>query len=271
MLFSPAPVKHRRIDQMELGDRTTGRNPLREEVSETPEPTPENSRAVHLELTKPSGKVVRMRLIWTLDEIELLGAKPGTNAYLEMPEMGVEGDALVTNVTTWHAKPGSGNLVTGVFVHEPDNGLVNVHIEGLNEPIGCTAEHLFWSNDQRKFISAIQLQPNEHVLARDIGSMPVKKIEARSRFEPVFNLTTHNQHVYEVSPIGVLVHNTYAPNSAASRGFKAATEHVENAASSIVARRRAAELAGLGDESVQLISDVGPQKGWIIGRQSKNP
>jgi hypothetical protein len=58
------------------------------------------------------------------------------------------------------------------------------------------------------------------------------------------------------------------PLSAAARGLARATEHLEDAASSIIARRKAAELAGLGDDTIPVISTVGPQEGWIIGRQS---
>jgi hypothetical protein len=76
-----------------------------------------------------------------------------------------------------------------------------------------------------------------------------------------------------VSTAGVLVHNTYpgnAPNSAATRGLKKAFEHIEGVGDSLTARRRATELAGLGNDSVPFISDLGPQKGWNVGRQSKD-
>ncbi len=53
-------------------------------------------------------------------------------------------------------------------------------------------------------------------------------------------------------------------------GLAKATEHIEDAVSSIAARRRAAELAGLADETIPFISEVGPQKGWIVGKQSRD-
>jgi len=58
------------------------------------------------------------------------------------------------------------------------------------------------------------------------------------------------------------------PNSASAKGLKRATENLEGAATSLDARRRGSELAGLGEDSVPFISDVGPQKGWAVGRQS---
>ena len=61
-----------------------------------------------------------------------------------------------------------------------------------------------------------------------------------------------------------------APKTAAARGLARATEHIDDAASSIIARNRAAELAGLGDDAIPFVSKVGPQKGWTIGRQSPN-
>ncbi|MFN9181435.1 MAG: hypothetical protein ACK6DN_00005, partial [Planctomycetota bacterium] len=68
--------------------------------------------------------------------------------------------------------------------------------------------------------------------------------------------------------IGVVAKRLNAPNSAAARGLARATEHIEDAASSIAARHRGAELAGLGDDAIPFVSDIGPQKGWVVGRQS---
>ena len=50
-------------------------------------------------------------------------------------------------------------------------------------------------------------------------------------------------------------------NSAASRGLKKAFEHLDDVGDSLTARRRAAELAGLGDDKIPFISDFGPQMG----------
>lgn len=89
-------------------------------------------------------------------------------------------------------------------------------------------------------------------------------------------VTVHNFHVakthnYSVTSLGFLVHNSSmapVPGSAAALRLAPAMEHIEDAASSLLARQRARQLAGLGDNSVPLISTVGPQKGWNLGRQS---
>ncbi len=150
-----------------------------------------------------------MRLIWTIEEIEILDAKVGATVFLELEEMGVVGDAVVTGIHNWQAKPGDGNLVTGVFSHEPNNGLINIYVEGVDEPIGCTPEHLFWSADREEFVAAGSLSPSENVWTQQDGLVSVIKTCSRDGIEAVYNLTVHNQHVYEVTTHGVLVHNSY--------------------------------------------------------------
>jgi hypothetical protein len=65
------------------------------------------------------------------------------------------------------------------------------------------------------------------------------------------------------------INGSYAIGSAAAKGLRRNAEHIESVRDSLTARRRAAELAGLGSDTVHFVSKVGPQQGWIVGRQSK--
>jgi hypothetical protein len=58
--------------------------------------------------------------------------------------------------------------------------------------------------------------------------------------------------------------------SAASLGLKRGVEHLETVADSLTARKRGAELAGLGKDSILYRSELGPQKGWVVGRSTKD-
>jgi hypothetical protein len=199
------------IAEIELGDRTAGRNPLREQVTDEPEPAPETHRAVYFEMTKPSGNWVKFRLLWSLDDIEAAGAKPGATVYVEMPEMGVIGGARVVAVQPCPPiKNGNGNVVTGIFEHEPEDGLINVWVEGNKKPMGCTPHHLIWSEDRLDYVHANELKSGERVWSNVVGVLPVTGITNRPKNERVYNLQIHGEHIYEVTDFGVLVHNTCA-------------------------------------------------------------
>ncbi|MCH7727850.1 MAG: hypothetical protein IH991_15430 [Planctomycetes bacterium] len=198
------------IGEMDLGRRVKGENPLADDVEHLPEPDPATSREVRFEMTKPSGNRSWVKVIWSLDEIEAAGATVGSTVDFDMPELGIVGLARCTYIGPCpEFKEGDGNLVIGVFKHEPDGPIVNVHIEGLDTPIGSTANHPFWSEDRQEFVEAGELRTGEQVLSELRGVVRVRSVTPAADARYVFNLTVHNQHVYEVSVFGVLVHNTY--------------------------------------------------------------
>ncbi|MCH7727852.1 MAG: AHH domain-containing protein, partial [Planctomycetes bacterium] len=187
-----------------------------------PEPDPATSREVRFEMTKPSGNRSWFKLVWSLDEIEAAGATVGSTVDFNMPELGIIGPARCTYIGLCpEFKEGDGNLVIGVFKHEPDGPIVNVHIEGLEKPIGSTANHPFWSEDWQDYVAAGDLQQGEQVWSELRGTIRVKSVTPAPDVKYVYNLTVHNQHVYEVSELGVVVHN-----SCPTRG--AVQEAIEN-------------------------------------------
>ncbi len=125
--------------------------------------------------------------------------------------MCINGDAEVLYVGPCpEIRPGSGRVVTGTFRHSSAN-TIDVSITGLAEPIGCTANHRFWSEDREDYVEAGQLREGERVWTRKLGTTAVAGSVPRPGTHRVWNLEIHGEHVYEVGDLGVLVHNSYDP------------------------------------------------------------
>ncbi len=123
--------------------------------------------------------------------------------------MGAQGDAKVIAIDPCPPiKPGKGNVITGTFHHEAGQ-TIDIHVQGLDKPIGCTANHPFWSQTRQDFVEAGTLQPQEDLLLYDGQITKVIQILPRPGPERVHNLEVLNEHVYYVENVGVLVHNAY--------------------------------------------------------------
>ena len=128
-----------------------------------------------------------------------------------MPEMGAVGGAEVLSVSS--APPiqsGKGNVVSGKFIHEATN-CIDLHIEGHDNPIGCTDNHPFWSEDRQEFIPAGELNQGERVLLYSGETARIAQKLPRPGPETVYNLEIWGEHVYHVGNDGVLVHNACEP------------------------------------------------------------
>ncbi len=201
------------IRDARLGQRVLGRNPLREQVDESlPEPDAETWRKITLRMTKDDGHRLDIELLRPLFWLELHEAEPGATISLDLPEMGAQGNAEVVAVEPCpEIEPDDGRgrpIVTGRFIHQSAD-VIDLHLDGLGKPIGCTANHPFWSEDRQEFVEAAELDTGEHVQTRLHGPIRVTRIAPRPGKHPVYNLEIHGEHVYEVSHLGVLVHNTY--------------------------------------------------------------
>jgi hypothetical protein len=104
---------------------------------------------------------------------------------------------------------GPGRTVTGTFAHSAAD-VLDLEIEGLDTPLGCTANHPFWSADRQDFVPAGSLTIGEHLRTESGTLRQVTRITPRRGPPvPVFNLEVDAEHVYYVSTAGVLVHNAY--------------------------------------------------------------
>jgi hypothetical protein len=212
-------VQKRAIETARLGWRAVGRNPLREQVEVVEEPNPATWREIHLEMRKGNGRRLFAELLRTLRWLEEQQARVGGRVWLDLPEMGVEGWATVTGIGPCpEIVPGEGSVVTGLFRHEPDDNLVDVRVEGLRDPIGCTDNHPFWSEDRGEFVAAGKLRQGERLRVGELGELAsVMSVTPRPREAWVYNLEVQGEHVYQVSEAAVLVHNSYGGK--ASKGM----------------------------------------------------
>jgi Holliday junction resolvase-like predicted endonuclease len=131
--------------------------------------------------------------------------------HLALPELGAVGPAEVLAIEPCPPlASGPGRTVTGTFAHSAAD-VLDLEIEGLDTPLGCTANHPFWSADRQDFVPAGSLTIGEHLQTESGTLRQVTRITPR-RGPPVavFNLEVDAEHVYYVSTAGVLVHNTYA-------------------------------------------------------------
>ena len=201
---------YRKIQEMELGQRVIGENPLRDEVDRSlPEPDAATWQALTLVMTKADGKRLDIGLLRPTEWIEAQNAKPGGTIQLDLEELGASGPATVLSIAPCPPiEEGPGEVVTGTFAHESSHQVLDVSIAGEAKPIGVTSNHPFWSVDRNAFVPAGELRIGE-TLDTLTGQTKVTAISARGPPEPVYNLEVHAEHVYRVAESGVLVHNNY--------------------------------------------------------------
>lgn len=143
---------------------------------------------------------------------------------MDLPEMGLTGEAIVTNIRSAPAvKPGNGRVVTATFKHSSGD-CINLALssDGTAETIGTTSNHPFWSVDRQDYVQAGSLQLDERVQTYSGDTKRVISKLARPGPEAVYNLEVHAEHVYYVGQWGVLVHNTqqYGLGAPTKAGFE---------------------------------------------------
>jgi hypothetical protein len=192
--------------------------------------------------------------------------------FLALHELAAVGPAEVVRVEPCPPiEPGAGRLVTGTFSHHSGE-VLDITVDGLSEPIGCTGAHPFWSEDRQDFIPARELVPGETLRTESGTLRQITRITPRRGPPvPVFNLEVDAEHVYYVSVDGVLVHNAYGgkavdsgvqANKAAGdavRDLIAAREEmalVEQSFSTVGGMRRV-DVLKLGQELISIESKVG--------------
>jgi hypothetical protein len=207
---SNSGVRIKKIQEVEVGERAIGTNPEvtnSERATFLPDPDPVTWRKLTLEMIKSDGKRLDITLLRPLSWLAESQANTGTTIFLDLPEMGAQGFAKVLNIEPCPPiKQGKGNVITGTFHHEAAN-TIDLHVEGLSKPIGCTDNHPFWSVTQNEFVEAGKLQQGEELHLYSGQTAKVIQILPRPGPEQVHNLEVLNEHVYWVTQNGVLVHN----------------------------------------------------------------
>ena len=205
-------IVEKRIEEIRVGDKLPGKNPDRSEVDDFFEDIPnhDNWQLLTLTMTKEDRTKVSIKLLRPKWWIETREAFKGSRIYVDMAELGVEGEASVISVEPCPViSKGVGNIVTGTFRHECAK-VIDMTFEGLDHTLGCTASHPFWSVDRQAFIQASELKIGEHVSVHSGNTIRLISKKTREGELCVNNLEVYGEHVYEVTSLGILVHNKCA-------------------------------------------------------------
>jgi hypothetical protein len=202
----------RPIEAVGLGDRVLTAEAGGAQESGTAVMDPASWRAYSLRMTWADGTVTRVDLLrpagW--EQVMALGPDGRRTIHLELPEMGVSGEAEVLAVSPCPpVEPGVGRVVTGTFRKERNHGLRALHVSVAGE-VSClrvTSGHPVWSVTRGAWIGAGELVPGE-ALAAWRGEPVAVLANLREADTATWNLEVENEHVYRVGPAGILVHNT---------------------------------------------------------------
>ncbi len=198
------------IEEIRLGQRVVGKNPLRHETQSPSNIAPKNWRAVQLSMYL--GEIrYDLNFLRSLDWLKATAAAPGRTVHMQLPEMGLNGPALVEAIAPCppiEPDDGTGRqIVTGLMVHRAEN-ILDISITGLDEPLGVTTTHPIWSETRQHFVKAGQLEVGEHLRSTTGHLAEVTHITPhRGPPQNVYNLEVNAEHVYQVGSAGLLVHN----------------------------------------------------------------
>ena len=206
---APQEVRSIPIGEYDVAFQVVAGNPTGEHDTEFGDTVdPPLWRVLTLIAKKKDGSLADVRLLRPLWWLEEQHATVGGHVEIHVPECGIEGQAEVLAIEPCPPiKPRAGlRVVTGVFKHHASQ-VLDVYVEGLDEPIGTTPNHPFWSEDRQTFVRADELKEGEHLKAFN-GTPIVRRVVPLADPEPVFNLEVQCDHVYHVAKNGLLVHNS---------------------------------------------------------------
>jgi len=208
------------IEEIELGDKVWVEIDVTQNSKESKEPyrsiddedvIPETWRAIDLEIHKLDGslaKVSLLRPLWWLKDVK---AEVGGAILLSIPEMGIEGKAMVINIGACDVDSRQSSVglrvVTGKFTHENTRVLDLYFENNHNEPLGVTSYHPLWSTTRNSWVEAGDLEIGED-LKTQTGIVKLTKIAQRPGLHKVYNIEVHKDHNYYVTDLAILTHNS---------------------------------------------------------------
>jgi hypothetical protein len=145
-------------------------------------------------------------LLRSKEWVKTVNACVGSTIHLRVSEQGLDGQARIVAIEDRpEITTGDGELVTGTFTHVR-GGILRLHLSGISEPLCVTENHTVYSETRRDFVHAEELQINERLLHLN-GTTEILQIDRMHTSERVYNLEINHDHVFRVTPAGVLVHN----------------------------------------------------------------
>jgi hypothetical protein len=263
----------RPIEEVGLGDRVLTAEAGGAQDSGTAVMDPASWRAYSLRLTRADGTVTRVDLLrpagW--EQVMTQGPDGRRTIHLELPEMGVSGEAEVLAVSPCPPlEPGVGRVVTGTFRKERNHGLRALHVSVAGE-VSClrvTSGHPVWSVTRGAWIGAGELVPGE-ALAAWRGEPVAVLANLPEADTATWNLEVENEHVYRVGPAGILVHNTCPTPKELFEGGGGAKTTGQNSAELGRNMAREGRPVEAGDAAAHIVPSTGTKGHWAKGAESR--
>jgi hypothetical protein len=171
---------------------------------------------------------VEIETLQPRDWIERNGARVGADVPMPfaLVEIGLPADMrgkVIANEPCPPIESGQGRVVlattTQLNAHVVELTVADEH--GQQEPVRATANHPFYSADRSQWVAAGELREGEHLQGIQ-GRLTLLRSERLPGIHRVYNMTVEEDHVYRVSLLGALVHNTSARTSVPVGGGTAA-------------------------------------------------
>jgi hypothetical protein len=195
------------IQDVRVGDRVAADGPVVEDDDElAQEVEPATWRRLGLRAPKTDGSFAEVELLRPQSWLAEQQGRVGGTVEFDVPECGISGQAEVLSIQACPPiKPGKGHVVTGTFKHTI-NRVLDVYLEGQNQPLGVTPNHPCWSEDRQQFVRADELRVGERLRGQS-GTPRVLRVAEGRAPQQVYNLEVQGTHVYRVTQAGLLVHN----------------------------------------------------------------
>lgn len=199
------------IQDVPLGARVPTKNPRPWEVATTPEPDSNTWAKISLWIERNDGGFVDVEIIRPRIWIEANGIAAGRLLPLNLPELQVSGHAVVTALGPCPLiARGEGSVITARFATREIHIVASVEIaghDGRRETITGTTIHPVWSADRQDWVPLGELVEGEVLEGLD-GFAVVQRITITRSPQKVYNIEVHDEHVFQVGILSVLVHNT---------------------------------------------------------------
>jgi hypothetical protein len=195
------------IEDVALGQRVPSQNPLHEEFYHTTKDEDYIGwKVINIEVRHANGSTVDVQLLRSEDWIERNKLYVGKRFDLRLTEIELNASGFVVSILDGpEVLPGIGAVVTGRFVTRQGSDLVRVTFSDGTELVG-TSIHPVWSPERMEWRGLGEFEPGQFVRTRN-GLMAVASVELLSARPSVYNIEVDGEHVYEVTDLGILVHN----------------------------------------------------------------
>jgi hypothetical protein len=240
---SPSRYQFRAIEELRVGDRVVSDNPdVASSVETAVDPQTWRLLRLYAEESWPDGTLdtIHVETLQSPEWVEQWQAQVGAEVLppVDLVEMGLPEDLVTKVVANEPCPPLSphlpgddpGRLVLTTVNHLNADvwELAAVPVRGppadaapaaspRRETLCPTGLHKFYSETRRDWVATKDLHDNEVIRGR-AGSLQIVARRALPGVQRVYNLTVEGEHVYYVSQLGLLAHNTCSVQARDARG-----------------------------------------------------